>query len=229
MTSVAHSIRRIFFTGLLVSLPLVITIFIFKFVFELFDGLLGPVVTTAIRIMGAPIPPDFRIPGIGVVSTIAVIFFIGLVSANYLGRKLWDMAETALTKIPIIRSVYIAAKQVIDTFSTSNGAAFRKVALVEYPRKGMFSLAFITGTTRGEVAQRLGGEMVNIFIPTTPNPTSGFLLILPKEAVIELDMAVEDGVKMIVSCGLVVPPTAGAIVEGNRSAPSDEPVSNGSV
>lgn len=205
MKAVTHSIRRVFLTGIIVSLPLVITIFVFKFVFETFDNLLGPVVTSIIRGLGAPIGPEYHLPGIGLVSTVALVFLIGLVSANYMGRKLWAYGEAALTKIPFIRSVYVATKQVIDTFSTNSSNAFRKVVIIEYPRKGIYSLGFITGKTDGEARERLAREMVNVFIPTTPNPTSGFLLLVPQEDVMELEMAVEDGVKMIVSCGLVTP------------------------
>lgn len=205
MKTVSHSIRRVFFTGLIVSLPLVVTIFIFKFVFETFDNLLGPLVTSIIRGMGAPIGQDYHLPGIGLVSTVALVFLIGLVSANYMGRRLWAYGEAVVTRIPIIRSVYVATKQVIDTFSTNSSNAFRKVVIIEYPRKGMYSLGFITGKTSGEARERLGRDMMNVFIPTTPNPTSGFLLLVPQEDVMELEMAVEDGVKMIVSCGLVTP------------------------
>lgn len=205
MKAVTHSIRRVFLTGIIVSLPLVITIFVFKFLFETFDNLLGPLVTSIIRGLGAPIGQEYQLPGIGLISTVAMVFLIGLVSANYMGRRLWAYGEAALTRIPIIRSVYVATKQVIDTFSTNSSNAFRKVVIIEYPRKGMYSLGFITGKTSGEARDRLGRDMMNVFIPTTPNPTSGFLLLVPQEDVMELEMAVEDGVKMIVSCGLVTP------------------------
>jgi uncharacterized membrane protein len=205
MKSVTHRIRRTFITGLVISLPLVITIFILKFLFESFDNLLGPLVTSMIRSFGAPIGPDYKLPGIGLVSTVALIFLIGLVSAHYVGRRLWDWGEAVLTKIPIIRPVYVAAKQVIDTFSTNSSEAFRKVVVIEYPRRGMYTIGFITGPAYGEIKEKTGADLVNVFVPTTPNPTSGFLLLLPKAEVVELDIPVEDGVKMIVSCGLVTP------------------------
>lgn len=205
MKSVTHSIRRVFITGLVISLPLVITIFVLKFLFESFDNLLGPLVTSIMRGLGAPMDPDYNVPGIGLVSTVALIFIIGLVSTHYMGRRLWEWGEAILTKIPIIRPVYVAAKQVIDTFSTNSSEAFRKVVIIEYPRKGVYAIGFITGSTTGEIKDRMGIDLVNVFVPTTPNPTSGFLLLLPKAEVVELDMPVEDGVKMIVSCGLVTP------------------------
>lgn len=223
MKAVTHSIRRIFLTGIIVSLPLVITIFVFKFVFETFDNLLGPLVTSIIRGMGAPIGPEYHLPGIGLVSTLALVFLIGLVSANYMGRRLWAYGEAMVTKIPIIRSVYAATKQVIDTFSTNSSNAFRKVVIIEYPRKGIYSLGFITGTTSGEARDRLGRDMVNVFIPTTPNPTSGFLLLVPQEDVVELEMAVEDGVKMIVSCGLVTPERYNTLARPGGRAVRDAP------
>ena len=213
MKSVAHRIRRTFLTGLFVSMPLVITFIVFKFVFETLDNLLGPLVSLIIRKGGAPLPDGVIIPGVGVVTTIIIIFIIGLVTTNYLGRKLWNFAEKIFTAIPFIRPVYTATKQVIETFSAGGGQAFRKVVLVQYPRKGIYSLGFLTGITSGEAADKSGKAMKNVFIPTTPNPTSGFLLLFPEEDVIELDMAVEDGVKMIVSCGLVTPNVCDSITE----------------
>lgn len=228
MKAVTHSIRRIFLTGIIVSLPLVITVFVFKFVFETFDNLLGPLVTSIIRGLGAPIGPDYHLPGIGLVSTVALVFLIGLVSANYMGRRLWSYGEAALMKIPIIRPVYVATKQVIDTFSTNSSNAFRKVVIIEYPRKGIYSLGFITGKTSGEARDRLGREMLNVFIPTTPNPTSGFLLLVPQEDVMELEMAVEEGVKMIVSCGLVTPERYNKFARTDGlSVQADSPVTGG--
>ncbi|MBI5815303.1 MAG: DUF502 domain-containing protein [Nitrospinae bacterium] len=219
MKTVAFRIRRVFLTGLLVSMPLVITIFVFKFVFETLDSLLGPGVTAIMRHGGAPIPEGAIIPGVGVLTTLLLVFLIGLATTNYLGRKLWDVAEKIFTAIPFIRPVYVATKQVIETFSAGGGQAFRKVALIEYPRKGMYSLAFITGHVKGEVMEKSGKDLVMVFIPTTPNPTSGFLLMLPPEDVTELDMPVEDGVKMIVSCGLVTPEVYGSIAGKKNPEP----------
>ncbi len=219
MKPLSSRIRKVFLTGLFVSLPLVITIFFFKIVFVTLDNFLGPLVTQIIIQSGAPIPEDFHLPGIGVITTVALIFLIGLVTKNYLGKKLWGVGESLVTQIPLIRSVYIGAKQVIDTFVNSQETAFSKVVMLEYPRKGIYCLAFITGTSKGEVQEITGEELVNIFVPTTPNPTSGFFLMIPKEDIVELEMSVEDGIKMIVSGGVVTPNYAPAI-ELEQSKPA---------
>jgi uncharacterized membrane protein len=198
-------IRRIFFTGLIVTLPLGVTIFVFKVIFETLDGLWGTWLTDGLRRVGVPLPEDIIIPGIGVIATLAIIFLVGLFTRNYLGRKLWEFGERIVAVIPGIRSVYNGAKQIIDTFASANTDAFSKVVMLEYPRKGVWCLAFITGRTEGEAQQRTERDLVNIFLPTTPNPTSGFLLLVPREDLIELSMSVEEGVKMIVSGGVVTP------------------------
>lgn len=200
-----HRIRKIFLTGLLVSLPLVITIVVFKFVFETLDSFLGPLVTKLLIEAGAPIRPTFQLPGIGVVTTLAIVFLIGLFTRNWIGKKMWEIGENVVARIPVIRSVYIGAKQVVDTFAINSSQTFSKVVMLEYPRKGIYCLAFITSQTKGEAQARTGEEVVNIFLPTTPNPTSGFLLLVPKKDLILMDMTVEDGIKMIVSGGLVTP------------------------
>jgi len=145
------------------------------------------------------------VPGVGVVTTLTLVFLIGLFTKNWAGRKLWDIGENIVARIPVIRSVYVGAKQVVDTFATNSTKSFSKVVMLEYPRKGIYCLAFITSHTKGEAQERTEEDLVNIFLPTTPNPTSGFLLLVPKEDLIELDMSVEDGIKMIVSGGLVTP------------------------
>lgn len=186
-------------------MPLAITIIVFKFLFEFLDNLLGPVVVLAIKNTGFNIPEDFAVPGLGVATTVILVFSIGLITTNYIGRKMWAAGEFILAHIPVIRSVYSGAKQVIETFATGNAQAFRKVILLEYPRKGLYTLAFITGATSAETIEKTEGEFVNIYVPTTPNPTSGFMLMLPKEEVVELEMSVEDGLKMIISGGVVTP------------------------
>ncbi len=199
------AVRRTFLTGLLVSLPLAITAVVFVFIFRSLDNLLGPLVMEILVLVGIPGAAGYTLPGVGVITTLALVFGVGVFTTNYLGRKLWDLGERIVTQIPIIRTVYIGAKQVIDTFSTSNTQAFSKVVMLEYPRHGIYCLAFITGGTEGEVQANVGRNLVNIFVPTTPNPTSGFLLMIPKDDVIELEMSIEEGIKMIVSGGIVTP------------------------
>jgi len=204
-TPMRHRIRKIFLTGLLVSLPLVITIVVFKFVFDTLDNFLGPLVTKLLIEAGAPIKPTFKLPGVGIVTTFMIVFLIGVFTRNWIGRRLWDLGERIVAQIPVIRSVYTGAKQVVETFATNSTRTFSKVVMLEYPRRGIYCLAFITGETKGEAQARTGEEVVNIFLPTTPNPTSGFLLLVPKKDLIVMDMSVEDGIKMIVSGGLVTP------------------------
>jgi len=206
-------LQRVFLTGLVVILPLVVTVLVFKFIFELLDNSLGPIVSRLLIEAGFPIPVDYVIPGIGFVATFAIVISVGLFTTNYLGRKLIGLGEMILTRIPVFRSVYIGAKQIIDTFSTSNSRAFSKVVMFEYPRRGLWCLAFITGDTTGETQMRTNKKLVNIFLPTTPNPTSGFLLLAPEEDLIELDMSVEEGIKMIISGGVVTPPWEGKVID----------------
>jgi len=206
MKAVALKIRRLFLAGLLVTLPLAITILVFKFAFETLDNFLGPIVTHLLRQAGLPIAENHQAPGIGVVSTFLLVLLLGLFTTNFIGRKLLRLGEWLLAQIPIIRSVYIGAKQIIDTIALSGNQSFSKVVMVEYPRRGIYCLAFITGRTRGEAQARTGKDLINIFLPTTPNPTSGFFLLVPSEDLVEMDMTVEDGIKMIVSGGLVTPP-----------------------
>ncbi len=200
-------LKRIFFTGMVVILPLVITVLIFRFLLDLLNSLLAPTVSTLIDRFGLPVPPDYAMPGLGLLATIIIIFSVGIITTNYVGRKLIGLGEKIVTTIPVIRTVYSGAKQIIDTFSQSTGGtrAFSKVVMFEYPRRGIYSLAFITGETKGEVQLKTKSNLINVFLPTTPNPTSGFLLMVPKEDIIELDMTVEEGIKMIVSGGIVTP------------------------
>ncbi len=199
------SLRKIFFAGLVVTLPLAITVFVFHFIFVNLDQFLGPLVTKFLIKLKVPITPDFRVPGLGLFITFVFIFIIGLFTRNIAGRKLVRLGEAILVKIPVFKNIYVGAKQVIETIGASSSRAFSKVVLVEYPRRGIYALAFITGDSRGEVEEKTGKEMINVFLPTTPNPTSGFFLVVPKGEIIELDMSVEDGVKMLISAGLVVP------------------------
>lgn len=196
---------NIFFSGLLTALPLAITIIILRFMFITVDEMLNPLITELLVLAGVPLPSGYKIPGLGFVGTLIIVFGMGLFTRNFLGRKFLSLGEKLFAKIPIFKSIYTGAKQVIDTFSASSSMAFKKVGLIEYPRRGIYTLAFITGQGKGEIPRRLGMEMVNVYVPTTPNPTSGFFLSLPKEDVVELDMPVEDGFKIVISSGLIIP------------------------
>jgi uncharacterized membrane protein len=151
-----------------------------------------------------------HIPGLGIVLSLLVLIATGVLAANLLGRKLVSSWESLLDRIPLVRSVYSAAKTFAEVVLTDNTQSFKEVLLIEYPRKGLYSLCFQTSTQLGEVQSRTGEDVICVFVPTTPNPTSGVMIIVPKKDTIVLDMQVEEAVKMVVSLGVVVPAWKGA-------------------
>jgi uncharacterized membrane protein len=192
--------KRYLIAGLLVWVPLGVTVMVVRLLVNTMDRTL--------LLLPAKYQPDnllgFHIPGLGVVLSVIIVLGTGIVVANLFGRKLVRLWENILARIPLVRSIYAGVKQILETVFSS-GQSFRKVLLVEYPRKGLWTLAFQSGTTRGEAQAKTGVEVINVFIPTTPNPTSGFFIMVAKDEVIELDMSVDDGLKMIISAGVVVP------------------------
>lgn len=197
--------RNIFITGLLVTLPIAFTIFILNFLFKTLDNWLSPSITKLLILAGAPILEDFRVPGLGVAATVFIIFLVGVLTKNIFGAKLVQLGEMIVEKIPIVRNIYTGAKQVVTTIAHTDTNAFSRVVLVEFPRKGIHAMGFVTSETKGEVQALTEGDVVSVFIPTTPNPTSGFLVFLPQNDIIDLTMSVEDGIKLIISCGIVTP------------------------
>lgn len=190
-------IRHWFISGLLALVPIVVTTYIIVFFLKVFDNFLGRYVT---GILGRPFP------GVGFIAGIILIFLAGFVVTNVVGQKLVKLGERILMKVPIIPKIYFGAKQVVDAFTNSKRAkAFEKVALIEYPRLGTYVIGFVSGETEGEIQEKTSRKMINVFIPTTPNPTSGFLLLVPENEVVYLSMTVEEGLKFIVSGGVVVP------------------------
>jgi uncharacterized membrane protein len=149
----------------------------------------------------------FAIPGLGVVVVVATLVLIGAFTAGLLGRLLTGFFDAALARMPVIRSVYGALKQIVETVLAKKSGAFREAVLIEYPRRGIWTIGFLTGVTEGEVQSITGEDVINVFVPTTPNPTSGFLLFVPRTDIIALSMSVEDALKMVVSGGIVTPPT----------------------
>jgi uncharacterized membrane protein len=204
-------LKRIFTTGLITLLPLGITIYVFYFIFNFLDKLLGGVVE---RIF------NYSVPGIGFAAGIILIFLVGFIASNLIGRKIIAMWDALFQKIPLTRSIYSSAKQIIDAFTLQGKHAFQKVVLLEYPRKGLYVLGFVTGTSKGEVQEKTHEDVINIFVPTTPNPTSGMLILAPHHEVIEMDMTVEEGMKVIISGGLVSPPARKQIAEGEMQPPA---------
>jgi uncharacterized membrane protein len=194
--------KKYFITGLLIWVPLAITAWVLALIVRTMDQslLLLPASVRPENLLGV------YIPGIGVIATLFVVFLTGLVTANIIGQRLVRFWEGVLSRIPVVKSVYYSVKQVSDTLFSSSGEAFRKALLVQYPREGIWTIAFQTGQPGGDVANYLMGEYVSIYVPTTPNPTSGFFLMLPRKDVIELDMSVDEALKYIISMGVVAPP-----------------------
>ncbi len=200
-------IKRYFVTGLLIWVPLAITVWVLL--------LVAGVADQSLRLLPMSIRPHdlvgFDIPGAGVLLTLLIIFTTGLLAANFIGQRLVLWWEKLLTSIPVVNSIYNSVKQVSDTLFSTSGNAFRKALLIQYPRQGSWTIAFLTGRPGGDVVNHLQGEFVSVYVPTTPNPTSGFFLMLPASEVIELDMAVDEALKYIISMGVVAPPTRGKI------------------
>jgi uncharacterized membrane protein len=192
--------KRYLIAGLLVWVPLGVTVMVINFLVGVMDKTLLwlPEHYRPDTLLG------FHVPGLGVVMSVIIVLSTGVVVANLFGRKLVQLWERMLARIPLVRTIYASVKQILETVFSS-GQAFRKVLLIEYPRKGLWTLGFQSGKTRGEAQAKTGVEVVNVFIPTTPNPTSGFFIMVPRSEVIELDMDVDDGLKMIISAGVMVP------------------------
>jgi uncharacterized membrane protein len=196
-------LRAYFFAGILVTAPISITFYLAWLFITFVDDWVRPLIPPAYN------PENylrFSLPGIGLVVVLVGLTFIGAVTANFLGRFFLRLSERILNRMPVIRSVYSAVKQIFETVLAQQSAAFREVVLVEYPRKGIWALGFLTGNTQGEVQEITESDVLNVFLPTTPNPTSGFLLFVPKSDVVRLSMSVEEGIKMVVSGGIVTPP-----------------------
>ena len=203
-------IRRYFLAGVLVTAPLGITALLAWWIINFVDERITPLIPDKYN-------PEtylpFGVPGLGLFILFIILTLIGALTAGLLGRWVVHTGERVLNRMPVIRSVYSAIKQIFETVLAQQSNAFREAVLIEYPRRGIWAIGFITGTTKGEVQNLTEEETVNIFLPTTPNPTSGFLLLVPREDVVPLDMTVEEAVKMVISGGIVTPPDRRSIEE----------------
>jgi len=195
------TLRKYLIAGLLVWLPLAATIVIVSFVIDILDGtmLLLPPEYRPEAVLG------FSLPGFGVVFAIAVLLLTGMLAANLLGRRLVSLWEAVLSRIPLVRTIYNSAKQITTTVLTSEGKSFRKVVLVEYPRKDTWSMGFLTNEDIVIESNKMGRDVSAVFVPTTPNPTSGFIIMIPKDEIIELEISIEEGFKYIISMGVITP------------------------
>lgn len=195
------NLRRYLVAGILVWLPVGITLLLLRILIGIMDRTLV--------LVPEQYRPEawlgFAIPGLGIVLTLLILLVTGVLAANFVGRSLVAFWERMLERIPIVRSIYSASKNFAEIVFSDSDQSFKKVLLIEYPRKGLYGLAFQTATDLGEIQSRSGEDLVCTFVPTTPNPTSGFIIMLPRKDVIELDMEVDEALKMIISLGVVVP------------------------
>jgi uncharacterized membrane protein len=197
--------RKYFITGLLIWIPLVITVWVLKLVVDMLDQtlLLLPLALRTENWLG------MHIPGMGVLLTLLIVFLTGAVTANLIGQRLVHFWHEILHRIPVVSSIYSSVKQVSDTLFSSSGEAFRKALLVQWPREGMWTIAFLTGVPGGDVTRHLQGDYVSVYVPTTPNPTGGYFVMMPRKDVIELDMSVDTALKYVISMGVASPSGGG--------------------
>ena len=202
-------LRAYFLAGILVTAPLAITIALASWLIEFVDSRIVPLIPLRYNpdvYLKEYLGYEIGIPGLGLVVLVVFITLVGAMTAGFLGRIVIRFSENMLNRMPIIRSVYGASKQILETVLQQQSNAFRQAVLVEYPRRGIWAVGFITGRTEGEVQNLIADDLINVFLPTTPNPTSGFLLFVPKQDLVKLDMAVEEAIKMVISGGIVTPP-----------------------
>jgi len=222
--SLSARLRTYFLTGIVVAAPISITIYLTWLFVVAIDGRITPLIP-------AKYNPEtylpFGVPGLGVIVIVVFLTLLGMITANFFGRSLIALGERLLNNLPVVRTVYSTLKQIFETIISQSSMSFREVVLVEYPRRDIYAIAFVTAATKGEVAKKCDEDMVNVFLPTTPNPTSGFLLFVPKSDLTYLDMSVEEGVKYVISAGLVTPLTQAKKVEHGVEADETSPKDKG--
>ena len=196
-------IRSYFFTGVLVTAPVVITFWIVISLVNIFDGLVTPLIPQKYN-PNSYLPRD--IPGIGLIVLISFLIVVGFLTANFFGRWLVKQSELFFQNLPFIKFFYKTIKQILETILSSKSKAFRKAVLIEYPRKGLWVIGFSTGDCQGEIRNKIKQDMVNVFVPTTPNPTSGFLLMVPKKDIKFLNIGVDEAIKIVISAGVIKNP-----------------------
>jgi uncharacterized membrane protein len=200
-------VKKYLITGLLIWIPLVITIWVLKLIVDMLDQ--------SLLLLPEHWRPDFwlpvHVPGLGAILTILIVLATGVFATNFFGAQLVELWHHILQRIPVVNSIYSSVKQISDTLFSSSGQAFRKALLVQWPHEGMWTIAFMTGTPGADVAQHLPADCVSVYVPTTPNPTGGYFVIVPRSSVIELDMSVDQALKYIISMGVVppIPPADG--------------------
>ncbi len=194
-------LRKWFFAGLLVVLPVAITVWVVQWILATLDQtlLILPVAWHPDRVFG------IHIPGLGVLLALGILLLVGAITSNFIGRRLLAWSDRLMNRIPVVRSIYSGVKQVSDTLFSESGNAFRTAVLVQWPRPGVWTIGFVTGTPGGDVANHLTGDFLSVYVPTTPNPTGGYFVMLPKSDCIELRMSVDEALRYVISMGVVVP------------------------
>lgn len=207
------ALRKWLIAGLLVIVPLVITLGVLNWIIGTLDQTLAilPEAWQPDRLLG------MHIPGFGVILTLLILLLVGGITSNFIGRKLVGWGDALVRRIPVVRSIYSSVKQVSDTVFSDSGNAFRTAVLVQWPREGVWTVAFVTGQPSGEVAALLRDDYVSVFVPTTPNPTGGYFVLVRRSECIELEMSVDAALKYIVSMGVVAPPDLAAIEESKQT------------
>ena len=202
MKRLRTSLKNYFLTGLLVILPIFITVYIILSLIRAMDAIL--------KYIPAEYLPEtylqIHIPGLGLILVVILVFVVGLLTRNFIGRKIVKLGENIVDRIPLVRVLYTGVKQLLEPLFLQKTNAFKRVALIEYPRRGVHVIGFVTGESKGEVQNKTSKNMMNVFVPTTPNPTSGFYILIPEDEVVYLNMSVEDAFKLIISGGIVSPP-----------------------
>ena len=202
MKRLRTSLKNYFLTGLLVILPIFITVYVILSLIRAMDAIL--------KYIPAKYLPEtylqIHIPGLGLILVVILVFVVGLLTRNFIGRKIVHLGENIVDRIPLVRVLYTGVKQLLEPLFLQKTNAFKKVALIEYPRRGVHVIGFVTGESKGEVQSKTSKDMMNVFVPTTPNPTSGFYILIPEDEVVYLNMSVEDAFKLIISGGIVSPP-----------------------
>ena len=211
--------RKYIVAGLLVWLPLAITIWVLSWLLGTLDGVFGWVLGAGQAVLPQSVHASIealrQVPGLGVVFVAVALLLTGVFAANFVGQWWLRQWDQILHRIPIVKSIYSSVKQVSDTLFSQSGNAFREAVLVQYPRQGSWTIAFVTGKPGGEVASHLGGDFVSVYVPTTPNPTSGFFLMMPRADVRELGMSVDEALKYVISMGVVAPAEPAAAAARN--------------
>jgi uncharacterized membrane protein len=206
--------KKYFITGLLVLVPLFITVWVIS-------GLVGMMDQSLFLLPETWRPKaqlGLEIPGMGAILTLLIIFVTGVIATNFFGKRMILIWEALLARVPVVKSIYASVKQVSDTLFSDSGNAFRQAVLVQFPRPGAWTIAFVTGKPGGDVANHLSGDYLSVYVPTTPNPTGGYFLMLPRADVVELDMSVDEALKYIISMGVVAPPTKRSAKHANPAA-----------